>query len=51
MGCIRVRRPFTDGLERDGYEDAQGRQYVLDADGERVYGVWLGPADEPVVVG
>jgi hypothetical protein len=32
------------------YEDTQGRQYVLDGDGLRVYGVWLLPADEPVVV-
>jgi hypothetical protein len=43
-------RPFTDGLERDVYEDDEGRQYVLDGDGERVYGQWLWPADEPYVV-
>jgi hypothetical protein len=28
------RRLFTDGLERDVYEDPAGRQYVLGADGE-----------------
>jgi hypothetical protein len=44
------RRLFTDGVERDVYEDALGRQYVLDGDGERAYGVWLLPADEPHVV-
>jgi hypothetical protein len=33
------------------YEDAEGRQYVLDGNGERVYGQWLWPADEPMVHG
>jgi hypothetical protein len=33
------RRLFPDGLERDVYEDAKGRQYVLDGDGERMYGM------------
>jgi hypothetical protein len=50
MDRIVGRRLFTDGLERDVYEDAQGLQYVLDGNGERVYGVWLWPADEPFVV-
>jgi hypothetical protein len=44
------RRLFTDGLERDVYEDAEGRQYVPDPDGVKVYGVWLWPAVEPAVV-
>ena len=44
------RRLFTDGIERDVYEDANGRQYVVGYDGESVYGVWLPPADEPVIV-
>jgi hypothetical protein len=44
------RRLFTDGLERAVYEDAEGRQYVLGPDGERMYGQWLPPADEPAVV-
>ena len=45
------RVPFVDGAARDVYEDADGRQWVAGHDGERVYGVWLMPADEPVVVG
>jgi hypothetical protein len=49
MDRVIGRRLFTDGIERDVYEDAQGRQYVLDPDGEKVYGVWLLPADEPVI--
>jgi hypothetical protein len=44
------RRLFTDGIERDVYEDDGGRQYVLGSDGERLYGQWLPPADEPAVV-
>ena len=32
------------------HEDDDGRQWVTGYDGERVYGVWLLPADEPVVV-
>jgi hypothetical protein len=43
------RRLFTDGRVRPVYADGE-RQYVLGDDGERVYGVWLLPADEPVVV-
>jgi hypothetical protein len=33
------RRLFTDGLERDVYEDGDDRQCVLDGDGAKVYGV------------
>ena len=44
------RVPFVDGVTRDVYEDADGRQWVAGYGGERVYGVWLVPADEPVVV-
>jgi len=29
---------FTAGIERDVYEDAEGRQYVLGRDCERIYG-------------
>jgi hypothetical protein len=43
-------RPFTDGGERNVYEDAEGRQYVLGQDAEVVHGQWLPTADEPVVV-
>jgi len=35
---IISRRLFTDGLERDVYEDATGRPYVLDGDGGRSSG-------------
>ncbi|HEX5270201.1 MAG TPA: hypothetical protein VFW33_06940 [Gemmataceae bacterium] len=43
----RARGP--DGAERDVYEDADGRQYVLGAQGEKVYGLWLlnAPARPP----
>jgi len=44
------RVPFADGVTRDVYEDTDGRQWVTGYDGERGYGVWLPPADEPVVV-
>jgi len=39
------RRLFTDGIERDVYEDADDRQWVTGYDGERVDGLWLPPAD------
>jgi hypothetical protein len=42
--------PVVDGAVRDVYEDADGRQWVAGYDGEKVYGVWALPADEPVVV-
>jgi hypothetical protein len=45
-------RELTDGTPRTVYEDERG-QYV-EADGERVYGVWLWPDEEapdvPVIV-
>ena len=44
------RVSFVDGATRDVYEDADGRQWVVGNDGERVYGAWLLPADEPLVV-
>jgi hypothetical protein len=50
-GRIIGRVPFTDGFDRDVYEDADGRQYVQDDDGGKVYGTWLPPADEPDAVG
>jgi hypothetical protein len=49
MPRILGRRLFTDGDERDVFEDDDGGQYV-DDDGERVDGQWLLPADEAVVV-
>jgi hypothetical protein len=30
----------TDGVERDVYEDPDGRQYMIGAQGEKVYGFW-----------
>jgi hypothetical protein len=44
------RVPFADGAERDVYEDGDRRQWVIGDDGERVYGVWLPPPDEPAIV-
>jgi hypothetical protein len=44
------RVPFVDGATREVYEDTDGRQWVAGYDGERVYGVWLMPADEPLLV-
>jgi hypothetical protein len=38
---------FLDGVTRDVYEDSEGRQWVIGHCGERVYGVWLKPAEEP----
>ena len=35
------RAPFTDGCERAVYEWSDGRQYVLDGAGLRVFGVWV----------
>ena len=40
---------FTDGIERDVFEDAEGRQFVED-DSELVAGQWLPPADKPSIV-
>jgi hypothetical protein len=45
-GCIIGRVLFVDGVTRDVYEDAEGRQWVAGYAGERVYGVWLKPADD-----
>ena len=36
---------FTDGIERDLFEDAEGRQFVED-DGKLVAGQWPPPANE-----
>jgi hypothetical protein len=44
------RVPFTDGVTRDGFEDKNGRQWVVDDDGEPAFGLWLPPAEESVVV-
>ncbi len=44
------RRRFLDGVDRLVYETPEGRQYISGFDGEPVYGQWLMPADEAVVV-
>jgi hypothetical protein len=43
---------FVDGSMRPVYETPEHRQYVLDDDGEPVYGVWFIPpdVDSPVIV-
>jgi hypothetical protein len=38
---------FTDGEWHTVYERDDGRQSVIDGDGEKVYGVWFIPPDEP----
>jgi hypothetical protein len=47
-------RHFTDGRTRQVRADPGGRQYVVDDDGQLVYGLWLRPeeetADQPVIV-
>jgi hypothetical protein len=50
MPRLMGRVPFADGAERDVYEDGDGRQWVIGGGGERVYGMWLPPPDEPAVV-
>jgi hypothetical protein len=42
--------PFVSGVMRDVYEDRDCRQWVVGYDAERVYGAWLPPADDPVIV-
>jgi hypothetical protein len=44
--------PFTDGVRLPLYHLKYGHQFVLDDDGEPVYGVWLHPEgyQEPVVI-
>jgi hypothetical protein len=41
--------PFIDGCMRDVFFDADGRQFVLDDNGEPMYGVWI-YIDEPEIV-
>jgi len=38
---------FTDGEWRPIYEEVGGHQYVINGDGEKVYGVWFIPPSEP----
>lgn len=44
---------FVDGSTRLVFETGDGRQFVFDDDGQRVYGVWYRPkdeADEPIMI-
>ena len=48
---------FTDGVWRPVYETPSGRQYVIDAEGEPVFGLWwmpheecFGAVDRPIIV-
>jgi hypothetical protein len=44
-------RLFVDGIIRDVFADPDGRQFVLDNDGNPVYGVWIYiPDPDPVIV-
>jgi hypothetical protein len=36
-GRIIGHIPFTDGFDRDVYEDAEGQLYVLEPDSEKCY--------------
>jgi len=42
-------RSIVPKASRDIFEDADGRQYVHGDEGEKVYGTWLPPVDEPIV--
>ena len=39
--------PFIDGVWRPVYEGDDRRQYVIDGDGVKAYGVWHYPPGEP----
>jgi hypothetical protein len=45
-------RQFTDGTTRPVYGADDGRQFVLDDQGEPMWGIWLHPDEyqEPVVI-
>jgi hypothetical protein len=45
---IVAYRVFTDGATRPIYEDWNGKKYVFDDDGNRVYGVWFIPESETI---
>jgi hypothetical protein len=49
MKRIIGTREFTDGSQRAVYQDDEGRQFVIDDEGQAVYGIWLLP-DEPAVI-
>jgi hypothetical protein len=49
MKRIIGTREFTDGAQRAVYEVDDGRQFVIDDEGQAVYGTWLLP-DEPAAI-
>jgi hypothetical protein len=49
MKRIIGSREFTDGSQRAVYQDDDGRQFVIDDEGQAVYGNWLLP-DEAAFV-
>jgi hypothetical protein len=34
-------RDFVDGSQRAVYQDDEGRQFVIDDQGQAVYGIWV----------
>lgn len=40
---------FVDGVRRDVFEDADGRQFVLDENDQPIYDIWI-YIDEPLIV-
>jgi hypothetical protein len=49
-------RRFTDGITGPVFLDQDGREFVIDGDGQRIHGVWLEPrrakreVDDPVPI-
>ena len=39
-------RSFVDGTTRPVWRETDGRQFVIDDDGQPVYGTWIYPDDE-----
>lgn len=53
MDTVIAYVPFTDAEVRPVYEQPDQRQYVIDPDGVRIFGVWFIPrdvADAPIVI-
>ena len=40
---------FVDGLSRVVFEEVDGRQFVVNGNGDRIYGFWVN-IDEPCIV-
>jgi hypothetical protein len=47
-----ARIPFTDGVECDVFQDKDDCQFVVDDDGDKVYGYWvlMDDPDEPAII-